>query len=60
VLYRADSAETGGFGEEASRRDRRQARRRQAGLASSAPVLVPPARPDAIEPPPATSQDETG
>lgn len=60
VLYRADSAETGGFGEEASRRDRRQARRRQAGMARNAPVMVPPARRDAIEQPPATSQDETG
>ncbi len=60
VLYRADSTETGGFGEEASRRDRRQARRLQAGTASNAPVVVPPARPDAIEQPPATSQDETG
>ena len=34
VLYRADSAETGGFGEEASRRDRRQARRRRPDPAS--------------------------
>ena len=60
VLYRADSTETGGFGEEASRRDRRQARRLQADTAANAPVAVPPAQPDAIEQPSATSRDETG
>ena len=60
VLYRADSAETGGFGEEASRRERRQARRRQVGPASAAPAVGPPARPSAISEPPPASRDETG
>jgi polysaccharide biosynthesis transport protein len=59
VLYRADSTETGGFGEEPSRRERRNAKRRRASLASDAPVEATPARPTAIAEPPAT-RDETG
>ena len=58
VLYRADSAETGGFGEEDSRRDRRRARRQPVQSAPQ-PALEPrsgiPAPDD-----PGGSQADTG
>jgi non-specific protein-tyrosine kinase len=60
VLYRADSTETGGFGEEASRRERRQARREQAGLDANTPAVPPPSRPDAVEQWPPSTKDSTG
>jgi non-specific protein-tyrosine kinase len=59
VLYRADSTEAGGVGEEPSRRERRKAMRRRASHASDVSVAGPPARPTAIAPP-ASSRDETG
>ena len=60
VLYRADSAETGGFGQEASRRERRQARRRQKSRMPDAAPVTPPPGPIAASEPPSSSRGETG
>jgi non-specific protein-tyrosine kinase len=60
VLYRADSTETGGFGEEASRRERRRARRRQAVPAPDAARRAPHSDQKALSEPPWTSRGETG
>ena len=50
VLHRADSAETGGFGEERSRRERRQAHRQRklngATVADPAPTVASSVRPN--------------
>jgi succinoglycan biosynthesis transport protein ExoP len=60
VLYRADSTETDGFGQEASRRERRQARRRQKTIAPDAAGLAPYAGGSDVSEPPSASAGETG
>jgi succinoglycan biosynthesis transport protein ExoP len=58
VLYRADSTETGGYGEETTRRERRRARRPM--YAADPAIAATPAHPSAIEEPPSASSGETG